>query len=298
MTRTQELEREIRGFINAPRKQGLLLKDRAKWAKLCSSLDVIGDAELALESYLGRKTPPADTGELYILMYGVLQVLYAQQDAVKHLNESLGLPYARTAALTAVRTTRNEAVGHPTSSGYGKAFNFISRITLCEGGFEMMTLGADGSHQTRHINMPDQIAQQRAEVGSALLATLSALREEETLHRRQFRGTALASLLPSAVADNIGGTAADGQTLESVDEHVARLRSELEKRDLLSKHSSALHLLAEIENSATQLRGLFSQTPSSVASDEATEVRLALASKLRGFMGLASEVDADYASDA
>ncbi len=48
MTAIEELESQIRDFVNAPRRQAMLLADAAAWAMLCSSLDVIGDAELAI----------------------------------------------------------------------------------------------------------------------------------------------------------------------------------------------------------------------------------------------------------
>ena len=39
MTRITELEEEIHGLINAPRKHHLILKDSGEYHKLCSCLD-------------------------------------------------------------------------------------------------------------------------------------------------------------------------------------------------------------------------------------------------------------------
>jgi len=54
MASISELEQDIRKFINSPRKQFHLLKDAEAWNRLCSSLDVIGDTELAIDAYFEK----------------------------------------------------------------------------------------------------------------------------------------------------------------------------------------------------------------------------------------------------
>src|SRR5512135_3253506 len=98
MKTIHELESEIRDIINSPRKQAALLRNHSTWGMLCSSLDVIGDTECALAAYLAgsnleevkRGDYLIESGNLYLTLYGVLQVLFVQQDAVSHLHESLG----------------------------------------------------------------------------------------------------------------------------------------------------------------------------------------------------------------
>jgi hypothetical protein len=67
--------------------------------QLRSSLDVIEDCQLALEGYSESRSSPK-SGECYLKVYGVLQVLYVQQDAVGHLFEALGRPYTRSTCLS------------------------------------------------------------------------------------------------------------------------------------------------------------------------------------------------------
>lgn len=83
MKTIEQLETEIRDFINNPRKQSLLLKDSTVWNKLCSALDVTGDTELAINAYISAINVNSD-GEAYLIVYGILQVLLVQQDAVKY----------------------------------------------------------------------------------------------------------------------------------------------------------------------------------------------------------------------
>ncbi|PKP61439.1 hypothetical protein CVT91_03255 [Candidatus Atribacteria bacterium HGW-Atribacteria-1] len=86
-----EYLQEIRGFVNKPRKQFNLLKNHKFWNQLCSSLDVIEDSDLAIDAYLNREFSK-DDGEKYLRLYGLLQALFLQQDAVANLCESLKLP--------------------------------------------------------------------------------------------------------------------------------------------------------------------------------------------------------------
>ena len=61
----------------------MLLENLANWKMLCSCLDAIGDTELAFVAFLKqRKT--ADYGQKYLSVYGVLQAMFVQQDAVEN----------------------------------------------------------------------------------------------------------------------------------------------------------------------------------------------------------------------
>jgi len=68
------------------------LEDKVAFNKLCSSLDVLGDVELAFDTYLSSDEHAAG-GEKYLYVYGVLQALFIEQDAVRHLHEALGFAY-------------------------------------------------------------------------------------------------------------------------------------------------------------------------------------------------------------
>mgnify|MGYP000972488961 CR=1 FL=1 len=63
-----EVENQIRDLVNGARRKHGLLNERASWHQLCSSLDVIGDTELALDSYLAAPEPEG-AGPLYIFIY-------------------------------------------------------------------------------------------------------------------------------------------------------------------------------------------------------------------------------------
>ena len=191
-----ELEQQIRDLINDARKQHVLLKNSANWNQICSSLDVIGDTELAFEAY--DKAPPTDdAGAIYILVYGVLQALVLQQDAVRHLVEALGLNYESGPLLPEVREVRNASVGHPTKRFGLVRSHLISRISMTKTGFNLITLYADQyPRQFKGVNLPELVATQRSQLRTSLNQVVALLQKEEAEHKAMFKDDKIAAAFP------------------------------------------------------------------------------------------------------
>lgn len=189
---------EIRDLINSSRKQHQLLQDSALWYMLCSCMDTIGDTEEALESFLKKDTDSSDKGRNYLRIYGALQALFVQQEAIKNLHEALKIPYTEDASLEKIRHIRIDAAGHPTKRGNKKAFNFITRLTLSAQEFHLMTLYPTKSDSkklnSKHadINVPDLIATQKRIFEDVLNNVIEILKEEEVNHRKKFADKKLA----------------------------------------------------------------------------------------------------------
>ena len=83
-----EVSRFIRDYGQDPRHIQNLQVVRFTWHQLWAALDVIEDTELAIEAYLQSKYP-TDIGERYLRLYGLLQVLFVQQDAMRHVIEAI-----------------------------------------------------------------------------------------------------------------------------------------------------------------------------------------------------------------
>lgn len=165
---------------------------------LCSSLDAIGDAELALDAY-GAMTWPSDPGARYIAVYGVLQILFVQQDAVANLAQSLDIDYEPDPTLLEIREVRNDSVGHPTKrgGGKGKSYNFISRISMKHDGFTLLTNYSDERPDTfREISIPDLIRDQRSVLRDVLSRVDDHLTQEEMAHVEKFKGKLLQDVFP------------------------------------------------------------------------------------------------------
>ena len=89
------LEDSVRKYINITRYQSDLINDSDNWNQICSSLDTIGDTLYSQQDYLNSGYPVSD-GLKYIFTYGLLQALFIQQDAMRHLSEAFGLEFELT----------------------------------------------------------------------------------------------------------------------------------------------------------------------------------------------------------
>ena len=198
-----KLVQTIRRYINKPIKQHRLLKNNDLWNQVCSSMDVIEDADLAIESYVNREFEEK-TGTLYLAVYGLLQALFLQQDAARHLNQALGfgdINFSNFPELKTIRDIRNDAIGHPTKRERRTpvSYHYISRVTLSYEGFQLLSFYSDGSHKFKDIDISKCIADQNSGVHSILKSIIDRLREEEMTHKEKFKNEKLEEVFPKTV---------------------------------------------------------------------------------------------------
>ena len=199
--KTQEYTQEIRDIINEPRKQFHLIKNEKFWSQLCSSLDVIEDCDLAIASFVDGDFGK-DFGEKYLKLYGILQALFLQQDAVTNLCESLGLPNDISAhpKLKEIRDIRNDSVGHPTKRGEYKSYHFISRTSIEKMGFTLVSDFENSETKSRKISVIDLIEDQKKYLTSILKNVIDILRTEEKEHKEKFKMEKLEGLFPDTLS--------------------------------------------------------------------------------------------------
>ena len=167
MHNLEPLINEARDIINKLDISPDVLNDRATKMKLCSCLDVIVDTECCLGAFTNTDTniEQLDVGDKYMYVYGTLQALYMQQDAVKNFTDTLGIEYPSDRTLKRIREIRNDSVGHPSKrgDGEGKAFNFITRDSIGNQGFELGTaFKEDGRPDCfKRVDIPRLIEEQR-----------------------------------------------------------------------------------------------------------------------------------------
>jgi hypothetical protein len=107
-----EINQELRSRINEEPTWERLFRDKQRYLQVCACLDYIADTDMALHSYLTDRLPKT-LGFAYLVIHGVLQVLFTQQDAVEHLARALGASI-NLQQLQHIRDLRNDAIGHPT----------------------------------------------------------------------------------------------------------------------------------------------------------------------------------------
>jgi len=177
-----------------------------EWREFCAALDVIGDTEDAIETYLGRiralgETAPISGSPDYLGVYGVLQALVVQQDAVRAILRGAGVTTSTLdPRLREIRNIRNLSVGHPTRAVKhpGKPSSFIVQISMSQSGFDLLSLYEDGRQEVRRIDLFTRIAEQRSVIAKAINGTRGHLQDEDREHRRRYRETMLADTLADA----------------------------------------------------------------------------------------------------
>ncbi len=199
----REQERRIRDLINEPRKRYTLIKKLGLWHQLCSCLDVIGDTELAIITYTAQELG-ANIGATYLAVYGLLQALFLQQDAIFNLCESLGISdnISNYPGLQEIREIRNASIGHPTKRGRKRPFSYhaISRLSLSSKGFQLLTSDETGTSKFEWISIPKLIADQHSYASAIFTSIIEKLEQEEAAHKEQFKKEKLVAVFSATLA--------------------------------------------------------------------------------------------------
>ncbi len=166
----------VRSFTASLRIQRILMKDAKRWYRLCSSMDTIEDSQLAIDAY--RKIAwGKGEGRHYLFVYGLLQALYVQQDALSDLCSCFGyqVKVKSDKTLSSIRYIRNDVVGHPTNSTYKDhrilGWHFINRSELQKNRILVQSDYVHGS-QSRWIDLKKIMADQHASMETTLLGLI------------------------------------------------------------------------------------------------------------------------------
>lgn len=175
----------VRDYINDPRRKYALLKNYKFWNQLCASMDAIEYSDHAVEAYLSGAFPE-DRGEQYLRVFGLLQSLIVQQDAVRHLYEALSYknPLDAFAKLKEIREIRNDCSGHPTMRNNGSShFAF----EMQKNRLSVISYPSAGRTYSREIATLS-LAQEQQKIVAGILDDLNnVLGAEEKKHRELFK---------------------------------------------------------------------------------------------------------------
>lgn len=110
------------------------------WNKLCAAMDIIEDTCEACLVY-EKNGLGEGIGEKYLRVYGLLQSIYLQQDAIKILAKILAnieIVHDKLANWKRIRDIRNMSTGHPIEYNYGEKSIFLSRVTITDNNFQLL----------------------------------------------------------------------------------------------------------------------------------------------------------------
>lgn len=308
----------IRNLINEPRKQHILFKNRPSWNQLCSSLDVIGDSTLAIESYptLSHQSEP---GPMYLIVYGLLQALILQQNAIRDMCNVLGLEenIKKYPRLEEIRGIRHDTAGHPTKTWPTKdrpeAYHYISRITLSPNGFQLLSSYRNGGEEIRDINIPKLLEDQKKYVSQVLRRVVKQLETEMTAHKKKFQNEKLVECFPEVWSYHISKLAEGTYkrtkvnavmalvSLHSLENILEAFREALARRGIeLDTYDSVKWLYNELEYPLSELRDFFEAVKK--MSNPTLDHRAAyifacyIRDKIGELRKIAQEIDENYAS--
>ncbi|MBF0466799.1 MAG: hypothetical protein HQK88_09755 [Nitrospirae bacterium] len=303
------LEGKIRDLINNQNKQNILIKDTKLWHQLCSSLDVIGDTEIAIESYLSCDDI-SDKGLIYIFIYGILQCLFLQQDAIKHMTESLKILREKNDKLGKIRHIRNDSIGHPTKrdKNVETTSNFIERMSMSKNGFILMIAGNDENelYKREYIDITELIKIQRECHKVILQRIYNKLIEEQNMHKAKFRAEKLVDIFSKSdyIKQKVieGCSSSDkriGLThIEMIDDIIKKFEAFLKKRNILPFYMNIEYEMKIIKYTIDELKVFFSDNDTCYLNNNSAYIFANyLNNKCEDMKNIAHEIDEDYEKD-
>jgi hypothetical protein len=172
-------------------------------------MDVIQDAELAISALLARDAV-TDLGENYLALYGVLQAVTLQQNALIRLwTAALRQKWQVTDQMKLVRDLRDRIVGHPAPAPSQKSgmqyASFISRFSLESGHVEILKVGSDNTKNWESVKLASLVRGHLDEMARELHALAGALDAAEKERKEQImRRGPLSDLLHPACEYLVG----------------------------------------------------------------------------------------------
>lgn len=178
-------------------QQKQLRRDIGKWNQFRSSLDAIRQTHRAIEAY-HRSNGDLSEDQRFLAIYGLLQALVVQQDAMCHLSEALGtrpIHMARHKRLEEIRNIRNWTVGHPTKIDRyeTRSHHAIQRPQLGRGGFSLYSAFDDGREQYTFVPVMQLARLQRRVVSHLLRDMLVELNSRQQTKQQKRQKVAIAA---------------------------------------------------------------------------------------------------------
>lgn len=309
---TLQLEMErFRTHINIPRVSRQIMANTKDWNQICSAMDLLGDNLYAIRDYVTQEWPKSE-GTLYLLIYGLLQALILQQDAVEHISSVCSIPYVLHPRLAAIRDLRNNSSGHPSQRGAKKksgadtrTAHFISRISLKQGRYQLMSSRQKSKgFVCKEVDLLKLIKTQQVIIRTNLKRITNELAQKDAKHRERFRSVTLSTLL-SEFTDSYPFT----KIYEAIDRTEIRPVAKLHVASMQKALSSLYDALTDREEMSqpweeqigylryplSKLNIFFSKTRRTVNKKDAYIFTAYVQFAAKQLIDMAEEVDRDYA---
>lgn len=199
---------KIRELINKPILQSLLLKERKNWNLMCGSIDAIESAQLAIDSYNGLDRDSIKNIGPHLIIYGLFQALYVQQDSVRNLCKSMDVCYPDIKGLEAkypdlyeTRQLRNKGIGHPSKEG---AKNSTHSLLIKNDPIELFSYTEIGEFSFAEYKISDCIEKQEQSLCGFMQQVIEKMKIIEKEHKDKYMQNKLSDCFPDDVRYRIG----------------------------------------------------------------------------------------------
>lgn len=177
---------KIRNEIKEIYKQNQLLTDSQNYNKCYSSIYILEDIAESFDFYKLKDDKICSLGEKYILIYGVFEALYLQQDALKTLFSAFNIQNFdfkdNFPEINYIRNIRNDIAGHPTNRGTHSTY--LSRPDLS---LKKIRYEESKEHNFIDVDVISCIEKQEKFIVEQLQNLLELLRQEKKKHIEQFK---------------------------------------------------------------------------------------------------------------
>lgn len=178
--------REICNEIGETYKQNQLLTDYQNYNKCYSSIYLLEDIAESFDFYKTKDDKSCSLGEKYILIYGIFEALYLQQDALKTLFLALNIQdfdlKKDFPEINYIRNIRNDIAGHPTNRGTHSTY--LSRPDLS---LKKIKYEESKEHNFIDVDVISCIKKQEKFIVKQLQNLLELLLKEKKEHIEHFK---------------------------------------------------------------------------------------------------------------
>lgn len=311
----------IRDIVSNPLMEHLFLKSNDDRFQIAACLDTIEDAQLAVDEYrlLDFSNNQTDKGKLYLAVYGVLQGIFLQQDALMNLANALHFPCQINdyQVLKTIREIRNQSVGHPTSYRRKKAESYyaINRSSLSLPAFEMMEYNKqEDQWRVASVDTIQTLSDNEAFITQILKDLKSKLEADISKHKAEFRDRHLADLFHKSLGymcEKLLAGALDSSSdsdrhiaagaVKAIENMLCDVRKALSERGTPPEASSGVDLVwRELQYPMTEIKDFYYNKNDDTPHPNRESVRIFtwyVKSKLCELQSICREIDEYYDGD-
>ena len=313
-----KLSQSVRDTIFDPPIEHIFLDSPSLRYQIACCLDTVEDAQMAVDEYRLLDSSPdrINAGTLYIVIYGVLQGIFLQQDALMNLAKALCFQFRIDdfPGLEDIRDIRNRIAGHPTSYRRKKTESYytINRISLSLEKFGVMEYKQDGQRQVTSVDIARTLSDNESLIGQALRELKTKLQSRIADHKARFRDKPLTKFFPDSLGyllekirlGVLGSSESDRDlainALASVEELLCNVDKALSERGIPPQGCPGISLVwDELQYPMKAIRAFFSNE-TEIQSHEPQAAHIFawyVESKLHELREMCHEIDEDYGAD-